>query len=76
MSEAMAYTAIMIHNLDTLAREVPIEPDAQVARMMRLFAMDIPLLRKDLLELNEYRKKEAATNATSELRPLSRANEG
>lgn len=57
-----AKTTIRIKNLRTLKVEIPKEPSAQRERIFHLHEMDIPEIIDDLLELNEYRKKERMRN--------------
>lgn len=54
-----AETTIRIKNLLVLEVEIPKEPRLQKQSIFNLFQYDIPSLITDLLELNDYRRREA-----------------
>lgn len=59
MSVAEAETVFLIHNLKTLQREIPKEPDPQLATMIKLFQHDIPTY---IEKLEKLRRLEVSDN--------------
>lgn len=56
----------LIHNLQTLEREISIEGNEQLVTMFKLFQADIPIYIAKLRELEELKYGKATTGANEE----------